>query len=362
VLTFYQLLDLGRAASYTGSEADVVAQALADAGVMRTYFDNWVWLLDLAAQYDPPIIIHSEPDSWGFMMWAMGVEGNDDPTSVLVGVQSSGHPETAGFADNAAGFGQALVALRDIHAPQVRLGWHASNFRVGTRPEVVTSFFSQVGDWDVLVGEHPHIEPDEASWWEPLDTDAVDINLTWLSTVTHAAGVPLILWQMPIGTSDWHLLGDPSDPSLLGRFADAGATGLLFEHQDFQGAGDPDDFRASGDLGTTPPASHPAGGTAADMRSRVATYSAAPLGWPAGSLCDQGISTGGSGATGGGTAGTAGAGGAAAGGSGLPAAPSDEAEQAGCGCMAPGSRGRSGLGLLASALALATLTGRRRPS
>ena len=43
-----------------------------------------------------------------------------------------------------------------------------------------------------------------------------------------------------IGELSGHLLGDPGDLSLLDRFADAGATALLFEHQDFHDAGDPD--------------------------------------------------------------------------------------------------------------------------
>jgi hypothetical protein len=292
VLTFYQLLDLGRAADYEGTEAEVVQQALTDAAVMRSYFDHFVWLLELADQYEPPVIVHVEPDSWGFMMWAMGIEGNDDATSVPVRVEGSGHPELGGFADHAGGLGQALLALRDAHAPSVRLGWHASNFRVGTRPEVVASFYSAMGDWDVLVGEHPHVEPEGADWWEDWDPERLEVNLLWLSTVVEQAGVPLIFWQMPIGASDWHLLENPSEAELLGRFAAAGAVALLFEQLAHRGETDPDQIRASGELGTEPPAGHPAGGTAADMRERVAAYSAAPLPWPEGSLCYTGVETG----------------------------------------------------------------------
>ena len=102
-------------------------------------------------------------------------------------VASSGHADVAGFADHAAGFGNALVALREKYAPTVRLGWHASNFRVGTRPEVMTSFYSEMGDWDLLVGEHPHVEPEGGSWWDPWDEDRIAINLTWMSTVTSSA-------------------------------------------------------------------------------------------------------------------------------------------------------------------------------
>jgi hypothetical protein len=292
VFTFYQLLDLGRGAGYSGSEAEVVQQAIADPGVMNTYFEHFVWLLEIAQSYDPPVIVHVEPDSWGFMMWAMGIEGNDDATSVPVAVESSGHPDLGGFSNHAGGLGQALLALRDQYAPDVRLGWHASNFRVGTRPEVVTSFYASMGDWDVLIGEHQHFEADEAAWWDDWDPDRLETNLTWLSTVVEGAGVPLILWQMPIGTEDWHLLGDPSDLSMLERLAQAGAVALLFEQIAHRGEADPDLIRASGELGNTPPADSLAGGTAADMRDRVAAYSQNPLLWPEGSICSTGVTTG----------------------------------------------------------------------
>ena len=292
VFTFYQLLDLGEAAGYQGSEAEIVQQAIADSGVMNTYFEHFVWLLEIAQSYEPPVIVHVEPDSWGFMMWAMGMEGNDDATSVSVAVESSGHPDLGGFSNHAGGLGQALLALRDQYAPDVRLGWHASNFRVGTRPEVVTSFYASMGDWDVLVGEHPHVEAEGADWWDEWDPERLDINLTWLSTVVQGAGVPLIFWQMPIGAEDWHLLGDPNDLSTLERFAEAGAVALLFEQIAHRGETDPDLIRASGALGDTPPADSLAGGTAANMRDRVATYSQNPLVWPEGSICSSGVETG----------------------------------------------------------------------
>jgi hypothetical protein len=281
------------------------------------------------------------------MMWAMGIEGNDDATSVPVQVAGSGHPDVAGFPDHAGGLGQALVELRDLYAPEIRLGWHASNFRVGTRPEVVSSFFAEMGDWDVLVGEHPHNELDESTWWEPWDADRVQVNLDWLAHVTSATGLPIVLWQLPIGTTDWHVLEEPGDLSVLRSHAEAGVIGAVLEHQDGQGdATDPDDFRAFGALGTPPPASSSAGGTAAHMRDRVATYSATPLPWPEGSPCfapddgDDGDDTGDDGGTGdgGGTGsddGTAGDDGSTDTTSGDDTKASADSDDSGCGCRAP---------------------------
>lgn len=288
VFTFYQLLDLGRAAGYSGSEPEVVQRALDDSSVMQTYFDNFIWLLRVAEDLPEPAIVHVEPDSWGFMMWAMGVEGNADPTTVSVRVASSGNADLADLPDDASGLGRALVRLRDLYGPSVRLGWHASNFRVGTRPEVVVDFFSQMGDWDVLIGEHFHYEDDEATWWEPWSTDRIDINIDWLTTVVDGTGLPFMFWQEPIGSPDWHLLGEDESRATLRRIVDGGGIAMMFEHIAHRGESDPDDIRASGDLGTTPPFGHEAGGTAADMRERVTAYASAPMRWTDGSICASG--------------------------------------------------------------------------
>ena len=370
VCTFYQLLDLGKAAGMQGEEAAIVQQVLQDAGLMRTYFENFVWLLQIAAQYPPPVVIHVEPDSWGFMMWAMGIEGNDDPTSVPVQVRSSGHPDLSSCVacdDNAAGLGKALVALRDQYAPEVRLGWHASNFRTGTAPNVVASFYAGMGSWDVLVGEQPHVDPTPTAWWEPWSEEALQTNLQWMSVVTQSAGIPLVLWQMPIGTVDWHLIGNGADLAMLTRFAQVGVVGVLFEHQNFNGVDNPDDYRASGDFGTVPPAEHQdACGTAACMRQRVAGYSSAPLGWPQGSLCASG-SGGGSGAGGPGGSGPGGSGpgGSAAGGD-CPAPcgngpAADAGEESGCACGVAGSASpNTGALLLAFGLGFGVWARRKR--
>jgi hypothetical protein len=284
VLTFYCLLQMGRDAGHSGSEPDVVRLALQDAAVMRRYFDYAVSVLQ-AVRDEGAVILHAEPDSWGFMIWAFGIEGNADATSVPVRVASSGHPDLAGLPDHAGGLGRALLALRDRYAPDVRMAWHASNFRAGTRPEVVAGFYSSMGEWDAVVSESPHNEADEAQWWLPWDEARVETNLAWFAGVSGAAGVPLLLWQLPIGTTDFHLLGrDGTERAMLERFARTGIAGLMM---DMRGTGDPDEWRASesADLAAVPPPESGAGGTAADMRARLAAYAGSPLDWPSGSPC-----------------------------------------------------------------------------
>jgi hypothetical protein len=368
VFSFYELLELGQQNGITadGTEAGVVKATLQNGAVMTQYFDKLIAALKVAGASSVPVLMHIEPDSWGFMMWSFGVDGQTDATQVPVMVGGSGHPDVAGFADNASGLGKALLKLRDQYAPSARMGWHASNFRTGTRPDVVTGFFSSMGNWDVLLTEQPHLEGDEATWWLPLDPTKVDTNVAWFSTVSGAAKLPILLWQAQIGTTDFHFFG--SDPSLLPRFAQAGLGGVMMDmrpNADTQPTNTPPDgYRAheSDALATVPPAASMAGGTAADMRTRLIAYSAHELAWPAGSPCAS-HGTGGatSSATGsGGHAGgslasssSAGSGGAAGG---RAEAPSTKA---GCGCQDAGGRA-SGLGATSLAVALVLLRGGRR--
>jgi hypothetical protein len=352
VYTFYELLQIGQQQGLTGSEPDVVKAVLVDPVAMKRYFDDFVFVLETAEKSGAPAIVQVEPDSWGFMMWAMGVEGNADATSIAAAVKSSGHPGVAAFPDDASGLGRALLALRDQHAPTVRLGWHASNFRVGQKPEVVTGFYASMGDWDVLFTEGPHLEANESTWWEPWDPGLLEINSAWFSAVSSSAGLPILIWQAQIGTTDFHFFD--GDTTELERFANAGLGAVLF---DMRGSGDPDDYRAYEipELATVPPESSTAGGTAAHMRTRLASYAQAPLAWPAGSLCASASAGGASGAPGGGGSSGAGAGGASSGGGGgsgaTAGAGSSSDDGGGCGCRAAGDRtGSSGAALIAIAL------------
>jgi len=270
----------------------------------------------------------------------------------------------SGFPDHAGGLGQALIALRDKYGPSVRLGWHASNFRAGNSPEVVTAFYSSMGSWDVLMTEQPHLEADEKTWWDPWDPARVATNVNWFQTVSGSAKVPILLWQAQIGTTDFHFFN--GDTTALAQLAQAGFGGVLF---DMRGNGNPDDFRAfeSADLATVPPVSTMAGGTAADMRTRLAAYAKSPLAWPAGSPCADGGGTGGSSSsTGSGNAGSgdnggsAGTGGSGGDGGGDGGKAGGGADSGACGCHVIGRGAEDASAVLAVALGAAALGRRRR--
>jgi len=254
--------------------------------VMREYFEDFKYMLQQMNDIGGPFIMHVEPDTWGFMMWAFGIEGNGDATSVDVSVGSSGFEDVAAFEDDAGGFGKALLHLRDLYAPEARMGWHASNFRFNSQPEVVTQFYSSMGEWDLLVGEGGHI-PGSNDWWAPLEADAISAHMAWHQDVTTSARLPLLSWQRQIGYTDYHFLNESGDYSLIESYAANGVVGFAFGLE--TNTENADDAKGTENGYTeTPPSGHEAGGTALEMRPRLTAYYQSPVSLPDGSICDGG--------------------------------------------------------------------------
>jgi hypothetical protein len=271
-VTFYRMLNVGLDYGYAGSEAEVVQAMLADPDAVADYLDDFVAVLDVLAARETPPLLHVEPDSWGFMMWAFdgfdGTTGNDDPSAIPVALD--GHPDLAGqnFPSDAAGLGQAMIYLRDQRAPDVRLGFHASNFRVGTRPEVVTGFYSKLGAWDVIVTEPPHMTGSGSNSWDTSDEDNQN-NLDWLRTVSDATSLPILIWQTYASDAEPYLGDWPDNQDNLTLLAENGVAGVLW---DPNGNGS-DCAYSCADADT--------------LLENLAAYSASPLSLPSGHVCSQ---------------------------------------------------------------------------
>jgi hypothetical protein len=185
-------------------------------------------------------------------------------------VALDGHPELAGqnFPSDAGGLGQAMLYLRDQRAPEVRLGFHASNFRVGTSPEVVIGFYSQLGAWDVIVTEPPHMTGSGSTAWDTSDEDNRN-NLGWLSSVSDATGLPILIWQTYASDADPYLGAWPDNQDNLTLLAENGVAGVLW---DPNGNG--------GDCGYSC-------ADASTHLENLAAYSSAPLTLPSGHVCSR---------------------------------------------------------------------------
>ena len=109
-----------------------------NASTMRAYFADWRLALERAAAFGGPVIFHHEPDLWGYFQ-----QQSTDPTRSPVAVASSGSPDVAGFENNARGFAQAIVSMRNRIAPNVTLAYHASHW-------VTQDLYRQNGDGRAL--------------------------------------------------------------------------------------------------------------------------------------------------------------------------------------------------------------------
>jgi hypothetical protein len=196
---------------------------LNNTATMKAYFEHFRLLMQKIASYGGEVIVHVEPDLWGFMQ-----QRNANPSAISAKINSSGFGDVAtGKADNLAGFAQTLVALRDKYAPKATLGYHMSNWGSG---------------FDVATNTDPNLNIDamatsmanfykalnanfDVMFWDTSDRDAGytqavygdggvrfwDVNnlnfpnfkrhASLLGKISQQTGKKNVLWQTPLGNS-----------------------------------------------------------------------------------------------------------------------------------------------------------------
>jgi hypothetical protein len=250
VFTYYQLLQSASSAGANEQARDL--SNLRDPATMRAYWADYSLLLRrvAASAGASRVIIHVEPDLWGYL-------------------------EQAGATDLARSFAHRLIALRDRQAPHVLLAWHLSVW--GTKEDPTYSkpslrhmdqlaaesaafyeslhahfdlVFNDVTDRDA--GFYQHVENNPNTWWGPADFMRHDRYIAGFTRRTHTA---VMLWQLPLGDTQepdtWDHFRDnrlqwwlgPGSAAHLRLTAAAGVIGLLF------GAGADGDTTAQTDGG-----------------------------------------------------------------------------------------------------------------
>jgi hypothetical protein len=144
VFPYYMLLQSNGPCSACSESAKDLAH-LDDPTVMAAYYADFAKLMqrlgpgtyDGVAGYGGTAIVHVDPDLSGYaqqaVLSASGCAGHcsgtgNDPTLLHASVASSGFAPIAGYANNYAGFNFALLHLRDLYAPNVKLAFHVSNW------------------------------------------------------------------------------------------------------------------------------------------------------------------------------------------------------------------------------------------
>lgn len=241
------------------TEVDGVETNLRNTDTMKAYLLD-LELLFLRVTSDRPVVVHMEPDLWGFMQ--QKAKGND-PTKIEVKVGSTGIAELAGLPDNAAGFAQAIVKLRDTYAPNVLLAYHvsvwatgtdiarsnSSDRKIATTGGDIAEFYEATGaTFDLAfidiadrdAGFKQVINGDKGAWMDDADYERI---VKLVRAFTAKTSLPVVMWQIPFGNmvmrsldGSWNhyqdnkvewFLGDKRNQHLR-SLIDAGVVALLF--------------------------------------------------------------------------------------------------------------------------------------
>jgi hypothetical protein len=234
VLTYYMLL---QSKPTGGDEAQVDLAHLRDPQVMEAYWAD-VHLLFTRIRGPKPVVVHVEPDLWGYL-------------------------EQANAVPLAAAFAQRWVKLRNALAPNAILAYHMSGW--GTKHDIVYEdppeatvrsyatasarfyrslhakfdiSFEDFSDRDA--GFYDKINGNANTWFSPADFHR---HLLYGSTFVKLAGIRMVAWQIPLGNTvmramnntwghfqdnrvEW-LLGSSSRPHLQ-AYAKGGYVAFLF--------------------------------------------------------------------------------------------------------------------------------------
>jgi hypothetical protein len=249
VFSYYQLLQSKPAG---GDEKTVDLAHLKSPAVMDAYWQD-VRLFFTRAKSTHTVVLHVEPDLWGYIEQA----SRSDNAATVPAVVPAGLPQ------NAAGFAQEFVKLRNELAPNVILAYHMSGwgtehdiqYEKPPNPTVVAyatrsaAFYRSLhAKFDVSfedfsdrdAGFYAVQENNPKTWMKPADFAR---HLLYAKTFVALAGIRMVAWQIPLGNTvmramnntwdhfqdnrvQW-LLG-PDSRAHLRAYVAAGFVGFLF--------------------------------------------------------------------------------------------------------------------------------------
>jgi hypothetical protein len=258
--SYYMLQQSAPGNAQTDERLKVTVNLVSLPTMTAFYEDLRVFFERAAATGVDPVVLHVEPDLWGYVQRsAIG----DDARSVPAKVAATGLPELAGLPDDVAGFAQAIVRLRDRYAPNVLLAYPVSVWGTGvdiaisdpidadvdTLAARTAAFYRSLrANFDLLAFEFADRDAgyrevvDHAGregWWNGADFRR---NERYVGDVTRALQRPGVMWQIPLGNTRMLAMNNTTghyqdnrvqtllEPSLteLKRYRDAGIVGLLF--------------------------------------------------------------------------------------------------------------------------------------
>lgn len=224
VFPYYQLLQ-SNPQTGLGEAAQDLAH-LDDPALMTAYWAD-VRLFFTRAAGSAPVILHVEPDLWGYVQQASG--SANDASAVRARVGSLGIADLAGLPDTVAGFAAAFRRLRDAIAPNVLLAYHLSDWGTGIDLHLsatsdaqtdalaakAAAFYRSIGTaFDVTfadiadrdAGFKQHVYGDGGrSWWGPADFSRY---ARFYAGYGAGTGQRTVVWQIPLGNTLMRAMDD----------------------------------------------------------------------------------------------------------------------------------------------------------
>jgi hypothetical protein len=288
VFPYYMLLQSTGPCDACGEAQQDLAH-LNSSSLMASYYADFAKLMqrlgsgtyDGVAGFGGTAIVHVEPDLAGYAQQAVLDPAADcygfctgtgnDPGLLRAAVASSGYGPVAGYANTFRGFNLALLHLRDLYAPNVRLAFHMSLWATG--PDIGSSTFDSddpvalgnkagafanlsgvtsapagTSTYDLLfndvadrdAGYYEYVVGRPNVWWDKQNVDLPNFRRfeQYIRAVTQTTSHPVMVWQIPLGNqwfqtvnnSDGHYQDNRAEyffahiPDLI----NAGVIGLLF--------------------------------------------------------------------------------------------------------------------------------------
>jgi hypothetical protein len=257
VFTYYQLL---QSSPGGGSESEADYANLNNVATMTAYYNDLKLFFQKAGAFPGQmIVLHVEPDFWGYMQ-----QRGDDAKIISAMVSQTGLPELAGLPSSVSGFARAVIKLRDTYAPNVVLGYHISIW--GTNTDIILSnpadatvdtlgsraaaFYSSLAaSFDIAFAEfsdrdsafYQHVYGDGGHHW--MDAEDFRRLARFFGRFSSTTGKRIVMWQIPLGNTkmrsvnntwahyqdnrpEWFL--DEPSRSHLNVYRDAGIVAFLF--------------------------------------------------------------------------------------------------------------------------------------
>jgi len=313
VFTYYMLV---QSLPTTIPEPQRPLRALADPALVGQYFRDLDQFFAEAHEAGGPVVLHMEPDLWGFAQQS----GGDDAAKTPVALEGASSLIGDDLPRNLAGFAQAVLRLRDARAPNVAVAYHMSFWGAGEDPIVTDASaskvlelagrsatfyrslnanfdltFTELGDRDAEFKKAVYRQGNEA-WWTAADFER---HARYVAAFNVATQQRIVLWQIPYGNTrmramnntrnhyqdnkvEW-LLDDPSGDHLK-TYVAGGVVAILFG-RGADGATDASDANRDGVTNPAPINGNDLTSFSADddggfFRNRAAAYYLARAGEP----------------------------------------------------------------------------------